>query len=203
MNIGVDFDGVLFDSENMFRAYAQLYNLSMGRTDMPRPEELYTQYRYDWDRKEYEDYIYRCIGDIQKTAPIMPYAKEVLSLLAKKHNIYFISARGNLTDEEIKITNKRLSEEKVPYTEVFYSTKDKLEVCKKLKIELMIEDLYKTVLPIAESGIKCLYYRDLVLKFSDHPNIREVRNWGDICVECVKMGLLTFDDVKGLVDIHK
>jgi hypothetical protein len=51
----------------------------------------------------------------------------------------------------------------------------------------MIEDYYKNVENVSTNGIPCLYFRDLVLKFSNLHNVTEVNNWGDIYTEIQKL----------------
>ena len=47
MNIGIDFDGVLFDTENLFRVLSQIENAKKGGKILDS-EQLMLQKRYDW-----------------------------------------------------------------------------------------------------------------------------------------------------------
>ena len=40
---------------------------------------------------------------------------------------------------------------------------------------------------LANNGIKVLYFRGATLKTINHPNVTEVRNWGDIYIEINKI----------------
>lgn len=191
MNIGIDFDGVLFDSETMLRSTAAIFNSQIGGKAMSNPEELRAYKRYAWTKEIEDKFLSENLLNIFKKAPIMIHAKEVISLLQQQgHKVYAITNRGYNFAEEIEITNNRLKEENIDFEKIIYTENDKLEVCKQLNIDLMIDDLYDAVDKISNAGIKCLYYRDLVLKFCTNENVKEVRNWGEIYVELNKMGVL-------------
>lgn len=126
----------------------------------------------------------------------MPYAKQVISALSKKHNIYAITGRGITLPEEIDITKQRLNEENIKFKKVVYSASDKLKICQDLKIDIMIDDLVTTIESLANNGIKCFYYRDNINDKFKHKNVTIVRDWGDIAVELVKMGLIAVEDIE-------
>ena len=194
MNIGVDFDGVLFDTESMFRAASQVYNLRFGKK-MVQSEKIRFQERFDWTLDQSHHFINSVMLDIQREGAVMPLAKQVIKALSKKHNVYAITGRGVTLPEEIEVTEKRLKDENIKFKKVVYSAGDKLIPCKELKIDLMIDDLYSNVTYLAENGVKCLYYRDNINDSYSHSNICVVRDWGDIAVELVKMGLIEVGDI--------
>ncbi len=195
MNIAVDFDGVLFDTETMFRAYSRIFDLKINGKGMQNPEELKIQNRYNWSEKEFCTCIEECVEKIHKTAPIMAFAKQVLKALSKDNNLYAITSRGLLHKSEVGITEQRLKDENIEFKKVVYSAGNKVEFCKQLGVDVIIDDLYENVIDLANNGIKCLYFRDLVLKECCHPNVIEVRNWGDVAVELCKIGALKLEDL--------
>ncbi|MBE7076507.1 MAG: hypothetical protein E7374_01280 [Clostridiales bacterium] len=194
MNIGIDFDGVLFDSESMYRAYSVIYNLKKynGKDEIDS-EELKFQDRYSWTNEDCEYFLSKHTKDFEQKAPLMPIAKELINILSKKHKIFAITARN--TKESIATTNKRLKKEKIKFDKVIYGASSKLNICKELKIDIMIDDYSNTVETLANEGIKCFYYKDLVEKDCKHKNIKEVKNWGEIALEMYKMGIISDDDL--------
>ena len=189
MNIGIDFDGVLFDTEGIYRTLSQIYNLKIGGR-MIEPEKIRFQERFNWTNQQNQSFINTVILDVQKAGSLMPYAKQVISALSKKHNVYAITGRGVTLQEEIDVTQKRLEEENIKFKKVVYSASDKLKTCQDLKIDIMIDDLVTTIESLADNGIKCFYYRDNINDKFKHKNVTIVRDWGDIAVELVKMGLI-------------
>ena len=187
MKIGVDVDGVLFDTENFFRVESLIFDVENGGKGEVNKEECYFQYRFDWTEQEEIDFLAKCYEEVELNAPIMPSAKYVLNKLKEMgHELYIITNRGSYFENEVEITEKRLKEEGIDiFDGYYYYSKNKGEVCKNLKIDVMIDDLYENVEKVTNVGIKCLYYRDLVLKFFNHELSHEVRNWADIYYEIV------------------
>ena len=194
MNIGIDLDGVLFDSENLFRIYSAIYNLKIDGQDMINIEELKAQNRYAWTEKQFNEFFEGCIEKVYNNSQVMPLAKEVINALKNKHKIHIITSRG-WHEKEIDLTKKRLKEENFEFDKIIFSVKDKLKVCQELNIDVMIDDLYETVDNISKNQIKCFYYKDLVEKHFNNKYVTEVRNWGDIFVEFCKLGILNKNDV--------
>ena len=56
MNIGVDFDGVLFDTESIYRALSQIHNLKI-KGNMIEPEKIRFQERFDWSIQQNQHFI--------------------------------------------------------------------------------------------------------------------------------------------------
>ena len=195
MNIAIDFDGVLFDTESMFRALSQIYNLKIGG-QIVDSEKLRFQDRYNWTWEQCKQFMSECMLNIHKKAPVMPYAKNVIQALRKNHKVYAITSRGLAIDGEIDITNNRLKEEDIEFEQVVYNVSNKFDTCKNLNIDLMIEDWEGHVANLANNGIKCLYYRDNIINNFIHENVISVRDWGDIAVELVKMGLISVEDIE-------
>lgn len=195
MNIGIDFDGVLFDTEGIYRSLSQVYNLRYGGK-MIEPEKIRFQERFNWSDRQKAEFITSVILDVQRSGSVMPLAKQIIKALEKRHNVYAITGRGVTLLEEIDVTEKRLKEENIKFKKVIYSADNKLKSCKDLKIDIMIDDLLSTINLLANNGIKCLYYRDNINDGYTHPNVTIVRDWGDIAVELVKMGLIKVEDIK-------
>jgi len=196
MNIGIDLDGVLFDTESMYRTFSEVYNTYHFKKKIIDKEELLAQFRYDWTKEEFDIFIDNCLVYIQENAPVMYLAKEVLLELKNAgHKLFIITSRGLLTQKEIEITTKRLDELNVNFDGIIFNAGNKLKYCKDLDIHIMIEDNLRNVTSLSENGVKCLYFRDLVLKQSDNENVFEVRNWGEIYTQLVNMKIIKAKDI--------
>ena len=58
MKIGVDLDGVIFDTEKLYRVLAELYDvLELKRNSIIDEKELRFQFRYSWSKQEQENFI--------------------------------------------------------------------------------------------------------------------------------------------------
>ena len=58
MKIGIDLDGVVFDSEKEFRVYSELYDMIDLKQDSKTDNrKLKFQDRFQWTEKETEDFL--------------------------------------------------------------------------------------------------------------------------------------------------
>ncbi len=197
MKIAIDLDGVIFDTENILRVNAQIYDVMIGGSGEIAREELLAEKRYAWTKKQYDDFFENCLESVLRKAPIMPHAVKIIQTLAKKHELYVITNRGDQTYKELVITHERLNDAGINvFTKIYtHDGHTKLEHCQEEGIELMIDDLYDNVKSISDAGIPCLYYCDLVNKPIDNPIVHEVRNWGDIARYFVTHGILDASDI--------
>ena len=196
MNIGIDLDGVLFDSEAMFRSYSQIFDILNYGGGMINSEELKVQNRYGWVKELTEKFINETAIEYHQTASVMPFAKQVINAIKKHNKVFVITSRGLVHKKEVETTEKRLLAENFEFDNIIYSVENKLDACRELDIDIMIDDLYEHVDLLSENGIKCFYYRDMVLKFFNKENVVEVRNWGDIAAELLKLKVITIEDLK-------
>lgn len=183
MNIGIDLDGVIFDSEIYNRAYADYFDYTHngGRGNCIR-SEAHVQGRYsDWSEELMNQFLREYLLVSQEQAPLLPLAKEMLAFLRSKgHCLVLVSNRGAIFDEEIEIAERRLKEEEIEFDAYQYYAKDKFSVCQEEKIDVMLDDHYKNVAQLSENGVACIYFRDRILKFCDNPNVIEVDTWGQV-----------------------
>ncbi len=183
MKIGIDLDGVVIDSETTFRTYEEIFDLNTLRgCNLVDREEPKFQGRYNWKKEEQEEFIKGYFMTVSKESPIMAGFKAVYNLL-KKEDIEFIviTARGGFIKEMKDDAERLLNENNIKFDKYYWQQDDKLEVCKKENIDLMIDDDYKIISKLSENGIKTLYFRDTGLKkLEENEYIKEVNNWGDI-----------------------
>ena len=186
MKIGIDLDGVVFDSEQTFRTYEEIFDIEMNQNKLIDREEPKFQGRYLWSLKEQQEFS-KYFLEISKNSPLMAGFKKVYELLKEK-NIEFIviTSRGmtpdgkfmkSMEDDAIRILN----ENNIKFDKYYFKQKDKLEVCKNENIDYMIDDDYKIIENLSNNGIKTIYFRDSGLKkLKETEYIKEVNNWGDI-----------------------
>ena len=195
MKIAVDLDGVVFDTENWFRAYANIFNLFVKDGKVIDKDALWVEDKFNWDKKTFAKYVEEVSSPIEKKAPVLPFAKEVLSALKKRNKVIVITGRGCYHENEEKTTRDRLEKERMKFDEVLFNQKSKVAACLEHKVDLAIEDYPENALKLAKRGIKCIYFRDATAKKLRHKNIIEVRDWGDVAVELVKMNVIKKEDI--------
>ena len=186
MRIGLDLDGVVFDSETTFRTYEELFDIERNQNKLIDRSEPKYQKRYSWDeneKKEFEKYYL----EVSQISPLMPGFKKVYELLKEDNcELIVISSRGlSGNGSEMQFMEddaKRILEENnITFDKYYWKQSDKLGVCQKEKIDIMIDDDYHIINTLSKNNIKTLYFRDTNLKrLEENEYIKEVNNWGDI-----------------------
>ena len=96
MRLGIDLDGVIFDSEKEYRVYSELYDMiDLNQNSKRNNKELRFQDRFDWTDEQIEGFIKKYHMQIITEANFLPGAKTVLKMLKKDgHQLILITARG-------------------------------------------------------------------------------------------------------------
>ena len=184
MRIGIDLDGVVFDSEKEFRVYSEIFDMiDLKQNSKTDNRKLKFQDRFQWTQKETEDFLKKYHKQIIEESNFMPGVKRVLKLLKEEGNsLILITARGGINKDMIKITEKRLKENGMDIFDKYYwAIENKEEVCKKENIDIMIDDFCKNCESIANSKIKTIYLKDAPsYDLEENKYIKVLYNWGEI-----------------------
>ncbi len=74
-----------------------------------------------------------------------------------------------------------LEENNIKFDKYYWKVEDKLEICKKEKVDIMIDDDWKIIKKLADNKVKTLYFRDTnLVELEESEYIKEVNNWGEI-----------------------
>ena len=187
MRIGLDLDGVVIDSERVFRTYNEIFEIEKNMDKLVDKSEAKFQRRFDWTLEEQLEYTNKYFIKSVENSNLMAGFKIVYDLL-KQEDVELIvitsrgiAPRGNFIQEMEDNAKKLLADNNIIFDKYYWKQKDKLEACQKENIDLMIDDDYRIVSKLAENGIKCLYYREAgIKKIENNKNVIEVHNWGEI-----------------------
>ena len=183
MKIGIDLDGVVIDSETTFRTYEEIYDINTlnGNNLIDREEPKYPQ-RYNWTKEQEKEFINKYFLQVSKESYLMSGFIAVWNLLKDSENEFIvITARGGLVKEMKDDAIRLLEENNIKFDKYYWQIHDKLEICKKENIDLMIDDDWRIIKDLADNKVKTLYFRDTNLKkLEENEYIKEVNNWGDI-----------------------
>lgn len=182
MRIGIDIDGVILDFERQMNVYAELYDLLvLEKNGVINKNKFSYLDKYDWTLEERQRFTDEYLIKGTLNCGLMPGVKESLEILSKENDIYAITARGLINKETKRYVSKRLIGLDIKFDNIHFEVKDKLEKCKNLNIELMIEDNPEICEVLSKNGIKCLYLRDKNSpKLVENGYLIEVNNWGEI-----------------------
>lgn len=189
MKIGIDLDGVVIDSETTFRTYEELYDLLVlkGNNLIDREEPKF-QARYNWTKEQQKDFTDKFFLQVSKESNLMSgFVATYKYLKEQGHEFVVITARGLTLDgnfmKEMEDDAKRvLNEQNIVFDKYYWGQGDKLDVCQKENIDIMIDDDWRIIERLSSNNIKTLYFRDTNLKkIKENKFVKEVNNWGDIC----------------------
>ena len=183
MKIGLDLDGVVIDSEQTFRTYEEIFDINVlkGNNLIDR-EEPKLQNRYNWTREQEEKFIKEYFMKVSKESNLMSGFAGVYNLLKDKQiEFVVITARGGFVKEMKDDAERLLNENNIAFDKYYWNIHDKLEICKKENIDIMIDDDWRIIKNLADNKVRTLYFRDTNLKkLQESEYIKEVNNWGDI-----------------------
>ena len=181
MKIGLDIDGVIFDSENEIRIQAELDDLLKykGR-GVEHPEEFWEVDRYNWTDEQLIEFR-SSMREILERAHLMPGAKRILDMLKKDgHELIVNTARGRV-GPSVEECMEQFKSYDLEFDKCYWKVDDKAEIYKKENIDLMIDDSPIHCKKLVENKIKTLYFRDVNReKLEENEYLKEVNHWGEI-----------------------
>lgn len=182
MKIGIDLDGVVIDSEQTFRTYEEIFDVNFLKgNNLVNKKEPKFQARYNWTDEQEKQFIEKYFMTVSKESNLMSGFVGVYNLLKDKHEFVVITARGGFIEKMKDDAIRLLEENNIKFDKYYWKTDDKLEVCQKEKVDLMIDDDWRIVKKLAENNVKTLYFRDTnLMKLDENAFIKEINNWGEI-----------------------
>ena len=190
MKIGVDLDGVVFDSEKEFRVLSELYDmLELKQNSKIDNREIMFEKRFAWSKEQSDKFFEENIEDIIRTANVMPGAKMVLQMLKNEGNeLVVVTARGIENPEIIEVSNNAIKKNGLDlFDKYIYGACNKADVCKEEKIDIMIDDSTENCKKISNAGVKTMYFKDAAsFELPESKYLKTVYNWGEIYRELGK-----------------
>ena len=189
MNIGIDFDGVLLDTERYLRFYAEYYSyFCLGNKPKISNEFVDQQLNFAWTKEEQTYFLKKYMPIATKHAPFIPGAKQILAKLKKEgHKLFLITARYNSVVDEFELAKPRIKSLGIDFDGIYSGRENKYEVCKKFNIDLMIDDGPNNVEDFAGKDITILFFKDVARKFVPGNNIKLIDTWVDVYREVQKL----------------
>ena len=189
MKIGIDFDGVILDSQRNINFYADFWSTFELKKSKLKDEDLEQECCFGWTKEEKKRFFDKHYDKISKNSEFIVGAKEILTILKNEgHELYLVTARGQLGEEETNLAKEKLDELGVEFDMLCWSSVDKVSKCKELGINVMIDDNPKNVEQFKdEENIKVLYFQDNFARSVDMKNVIKVDSWMDIYQEIFKL----------------
>ena len=183
MKIGIDLDGVVFNTEMLWSTYAELYDcIELKRNSVITTNEPRFQERYDWSEEEKNAFLDK-YADITEF-DMMPGAKQVINMLKKDgHELVVITARGAISNQKegASIASQKLEDEGIIFDKYYWKQREKLDICQMEKVDIMIDDNYHICEAIQNAGIPVIYFNSISRKhLEEKEGLKEVSNWGEV-----------------------
>lgn len=183
MKIGIDLDGVVIDSETTFRTYEEIFSIENleGRA-IVNSEEPKFQQRYNWSKEEQQMFVDKYFLEISRNSELMSGFKTVFNRLKEQgHEFIVITARGGFVQQMKDDAIRLLEENGIQFDKYYWKIDDKLEICQKENVDVMIDDDYRIVKKLNDNNVRALYFRDTnLVKLEESNLMHEVNNWGDV-----------------------
>lgn len=182
MKIGIDIDGVILDYQRVLNTYGDLYDfIELKKDGIVSKNELYLRKKYNWTDEERMNFVNKYFLKLSKQTHLIPGAKDVINMLKNEENELIISARGGMIKEMKDVATNKFEKEGLSFDKYYWKQEDKLDVAKKEKIDVMIDDSYDVCKKLSSNGIKTIYFREKNMKkLEENENLKEVSNWGEI-----------------------
>lgn len=183
MKIGLDVDGVILNSENEIRIKAELYDLlELKGKGVSHPNGFLECDRYDWSKEKLDTFREKYFIYASNDSYPMPGAKQVLEMLKRdKHELIIITARGLSIKDMKEAAEEKFKEYNLNFDKYYWKVENKLDICKKENIDVMIDDKASICKLTSDNKIKTLYFRDVNReKLEENVYLKEVNNWGEI-----------------------
>jgi len=186
MRIGIDIDGVLTDIEKWQLDVGGKYFYEKHNKDLINPDAYDTKEMYGVDEKIDNEFWQEFLFDYATNEPARKFAGEVIRKLKNSGNeIYIITARilanqnNELGEKMRNIVKNWLEHYGIYYDKIIFCPDDKVEVCLKNKINIMIEDSPKNIMQIS-SYIPVICYSAKYNQECVGDNITRCYSWYDI-----------------------
>ncbi len=176
--IALDLDGVVFDSENLYRVYTEIYDVEKNKKDtiIDNTQRIF-QKRYDWPEAEFKKFYDENAEKVLTTANIMTGAEIVLNKLKEKFEFIVVTSRN---DFETEIAREKLKNIGFSDIKIFNNEHHKIERLIEEHVDYMIDDDDIICKNAADNNICALYFKNNAANKVEKERVINVNNWGEI-----------------------
>lgn len=183
MKIGIDIDNVLSNFNDILLNDYLEHDKTLNNKGIIHKDE-YIRKMFDWDNS-YEQEYYK--NNIERLAtlftPIKDSSKYVNKLKEDGNEIYIISGRDNGEySDPYNMTINWLNKYNIPYDRLIltdaYKHQEKADICKKLGIDIMIDDSINVCSKCSDNNIECILFETPYNKKETRFN--KLNNWKEI-----------------------
>ena len=177
--IALDLDGVVFDSENLYRVYTEIYDVdNLNGDNLVDNTKRIFQKRYNWQQEEFQKFYNEYSNEILSKANLMPGADIVIPKLLEYFDIIIVTSRG---DNEIKYATDKFDKINLNGVTIYNNEHHKIDRLVEEQVDYVIDDDEDICYNASLKGITALYFKNNASnKLEDTNNLKTVHNWGEI-----------------------
>lgn len=204
MKIAIDIDRTLTEAPDVYEFPICEMWLSMMGIDYKKTDyfQLNAKDAFGLSEKVFKDWLDEFFPMNVKTAPVRRGAVLTLRMLKRLGNeIHIVTRRdpnykGAYTGQMMKNdTYEWFSKNGLVYDEIHFGCKDKPSVCKEIGVDVMIEDEFLNIMPLAKDGIPCIVIKTKYncpppKEIVNSPYIIYKKNWDEIRDFLLKLDLV-------------
>lgn len=177
--LALDLDGVVFDSENLYRVYTEMYDVDVKKgNNIINNSERTFQKRYNLDKSEFSEFYNKYSKIILEKANIMSGAEIVIKKLLEYFDIIIVTARS---DEEMKYALEKFEKVNLNSVKIYNNEHKKIDKFLEEKVDYIIDDDSAICVNASNNNIHALYFKNSASdKLEENEYIKNVNNWGEI-----------------------
>ena len=176
--IALDLDGVVFDSENLYRVYTEIYDVEKNKKDtiVDNTQRIF-QKRYNWTEDEFRDFYSNNANKVLTDANFMTGVDIVLNKLKDKFEFIVVTSRN---DSETEIAKEKLKQIGFSNIKIFNNEHHKIERLVEEKVSYIIDDDQDICINASNNNICALYLKNNASNKVEKEKVINVNNWGEI-----------------------
>lgn len=177
--IAIDIDGVVFDTEDLFRVYSEIYDVDiLKRNSIIDNRERTFQKRYNWTEAEKANFYNSYAQEILENGNVMPGADIVLKKLYEEYEILVVTARN---DNEMKYVYNFLEANNLKDVKIFNNEHDKIDRYIHEGVNYVVDDDKNICINASKHNIMAFYFKSAAAdKIEEAEHLKIVNNWGEI-----------------------
>lgn len=177
--IALDLDGVVFDTETLYRVYTEIYDIdTLKKDNLKNNSKRIFQKRYNWPMNHFENFYKDYAHQILSTANIMTGIEIVLPKLISKFEFIIVTSRS---DSEIALAKEKLNNIGLENVKIFNNEHQKINRFLEEKVDYIIDDDEDICKNSSKMKINALYFKNAAQEtIKETAYLKTVNNWGEI-----------------------
>ena len=159
ITIGIDIDDTISKTNEKIFEYARDFNLKKFNSKHEDINTTNLLKRFNWLDITLQEFFSNYLKEILLNVEKIEYSLEIINKLYEEGNkIIFISSRNYDYKDPYEVTDFWLSQNGYKYDKLFCDVVDKENVCFDEEIDLFIDDNFRNIERVNESGIKTIWF---------------------------------------------